>query len=242
VRLLVLSLVRDYDRLSYLAKWLSPEEKQRANRFLKEVDRKRFVLGRSVLRSVAAEYLGTGPSNVLFEYTSMGKPLLGNPLPGGRKPFEFNVAHSGDCVLIAWTEGKRVGVDVERLEPSEITLFQDVSSVAFSDMEQSVLSAAKPDEAAATFFRIWVRKEAVLKAEGCGITGSLHSFSVVLRHSGRTEWLDCVEVPDGGNRWRVVDLNPGPQHLGALAFPPGSTIQWLKPENVIRSPDEILSY
>jgi 4'-phosphopantetheinyl transferase len=146
VRLIVLSVSRDAERLSHLADSLSPDKKKRANRFLKEEDRKRFALGRGLLRSVAAEYLGTDPSRVQSEYTSTGKPRLGNPLPAARKPFEFNLAHSGDCVLIAWTEGKSIGVDVERLEPSEITLFEDVSSIAFSDAEQSVLSATKADE------------------------------------------------------------------------------------------------
>jgi hypothetical protein len=74
-----------------------------------------------------------------------------------------------------------------------------------------------------------VRKEAVLKAEGCGIGGSLKSFSVVRQHAASTEWVEQVRYPASGRTWRIVDLAPALDHLGALATPQGSIVCNWKP-------------
>jgi hypothetical protein len=61
---------------------------------------------------------------------------------------------------------------------------------AFRMLSVSHLAAAKPDDVTATFCRICVRKEAILKGECCGIDGSLRSFSVATRISfGRSGWI-----------------------------------------------------
>ncbi len=202
-----------------IATWLSSEERKRADRFFKEADRKRFVLGRAMVRHLCAAHLGVTPGVVKLEQTSNGKPYLAYPTEVAERRFEFNVAHSGDCVLIAWSLGQPMGIDVEALDRDPPVLVNDVATAAFSDAERMVLNAAAPDQIAATFYRTWVRKEAVLKAEGCGIGGRLQSFSVARRHEARTEWVDQLQYPDSGRIWKMVDLAPAPGHLAALALP-----------------------
>jgi phosphopantetheinyl transferase len=76
----------------------------------------------------------------------------------------------------------------EKIHPwSRGALLNEVSASAFSRVERAVLSAAEPNEALITFYRIWVRKEAVLKGEACGLGGCLQSFSVARRQVARTE-------------------------------------------------------
>lgn len=228
VRVFLLSLTRDAERLACLREWLSQDETIRAQRFLKETDRKRFILGRGILRVIAAAYLNVEPAKILFNYTSAGKPFLGNPIPIDRQRWEFNVAHSGDCVLVAWSEGEPIGVDVELIRQRMATSLDDVASSFFSQPERSVISAAQAGEVIATFYRIWVRKEAVLKAEGCGIGGASRSFSVVRRRRGHTEWLDYAYYPESRRMWKIVDLNLVRDHRAALALSQDSTIQALR--------------
>jgi 4'-phosphopantetheinyl transferase len=225
--------IRDYaERLTHMYEWLSPEEQVRAQRFLKETDRMRFVLGRAIVRSLCGAHLGIEPASIQLDHTSTGKPYLANPIPAGRKRFEFNVAHSGDCILVAWTEAQAVGVDVEALERYVSVWIDDASAIAFSTAERAALSGAKPDEVLTTFYRIWVRKEAVLKAEGCGIGGSLRSFSVVHRNASCTKWLDEVRYPESGYSWRSIDWTPAPGHLAALALPQGSIVHQCAPQDI----------
>jgi 4'-phosphopantetheinyl transferase len=215
---------------------LSSEERKRADRFLKEADRKRFVLGRAMVRHLCATHLGATPERVRLGQTSNGKPYVTYPAEVAEKRFEFNVAHSGDCVLIAWTLGRSVGIDVEALDRDPPVTFNEVATTAFSGAERAALFAAAPDQIAAVFYRIWVRKEAVLKAEGCGIGGGqLRSFSVARRHDARIEWVERVQYPDSSERiWKIVDLAPAPGHLAALAVPEGAIVQVEMPDRGVK--------
>ncbi len=74
-------------------------------------------------------------------------------------------------------------------DPIQSRVFPPVQE-SVSNAERFALAAAKPDDVTATFCRICVRKEAILKGECCGIDGSLRSFSVATRISfGRRGWI-----------------------------------------------------
>jgi 4'-phosphopantetheinyl transferase len=221
---------RESRSFAEIVSWLPSEERKRADRFVKRADRRRFVLGRAMVRRLCGTHLGVKPEAVTLEQTANGKPYLDCSTEVGEKRFEFNVAHSGDCVLIAWTLGRSVGIDVEVLDRNPPGLFDDVAATAFSDPERAALSTAARDQVPATFYRIWVRKEAVLKAEGCGIGGRLKSFSVAHQDEARIDWVDHLQFPDSGRKWKIVDLAPAPSHLAALAIPEGAMVQIEAPD------------
>lgn len=224
VQVWVFSVSRHSRLFGEIALYLSPEERMRAERFYREADRRRFVLGRAMVRRLCGTHLGVKPETVRLEQTSNGKPYLGCSTEVGGRRLEFNVAHSGDCVLIAWSLGRPVGIDVEALERDPLVLFNEVAATAFSDAERAVLCAAAPHQVAPTFYRTWVRKEALLKAEGCGIGGRLQSFTVACQHEARTEWVDQVLYPDSGRTWRIVDLTLATNHVAALALTEGANV------------------
>lgn len=216
--------------LAEIARSLSSGERERADRFVREADRKRFVLGRAMVRRLCGTHIGVSPEAVKLEQTANGKPYLDELGEIDQKRLEFNIAHSGDCVMIAWSLGRSLGIDVEMLDRHPPVLYDDVSAIAFSDAERAVFSGAAPDEILATFYRIWVRKEAVLKGEGCGIGGRLQSFSVAHQHEAHTDWVDHVQFPDTGRNWKIVDLTPAADHLAALAIPEGAMVQMEAPD------------
>ena len=55
---------------------LSPEERTRAQRFLKEADRRGFVLGRGIIRCHCAKHPRTDPATIKPYQKSTGKPYL----------------------------------------------------------------------------------------------------------------------------------------------------------------------
>jgi 4'-phosphopantetheinyl transferase len=101
----------------YAAEWgeeiLSPEEIERAGRFRFGADRLRFLTGRIVLRLLSAAYTGVCPRELILEPDETGKLRLGNRENAGI--VQFNHSHSGEVILLAFSRGRRVGVDVECL-------------------------------------------------------------------------------------------------------------------------------
>jgi 4'-phosphopantetheinyl transferase len=193
--------------LAPLRALLDDYEQTRADRFKFDRHRRRFVVGRAVLRRLLGLYLDADPAGFEFEYSGHGKPSL----PGGE--IAFNMSNSHELALFAFTLARRVGVDVEHLRPMPDAL--KLAARFFAAAETDALRAAPADQTERVFFRTWTRKEAVLKASGEGLARPLNSFDVS-RAAGPLD----VAVPDGHGaltHWRLFDLSPGADYCGALA-------------------------
>src|SRR4051812_36492284 len=59
-----------------LANLLSADESARADRFRFEIHRKRFIVGRGLLRVLLGRTLGVAPETIAFAYGALGKPSL----------------------------------------------------------------------------------------------------------------------------------------------------------------------
>jgi len=85
----------------------------------------------------------------------------------------------------------------------------------FSESERTQLSALQGDAWLAGFYRCWTRKEAILKAEGVGLSHALDSFAVSLLPEEPAELLETrkpFRYP-----WRLHDLSPSEGTIGAVA-------------------------
>ncbi len=205
-----------------LGRVLSPEERARADRFPRPPDRARFVVAHGLLRLLVGHYLGADPVEIRFGRGPHGKPFLaGQEGPGGLR---FNLSHSGDVVLWAFTRGREVGVDVERVRPR-----RDLSRLAeraLPPARAAALRGLKPEDQARAFFVAWSRKEAYLKArgEGLGVTpregealedGSWFTWDI-LPARGYVGAL-CVEDEAAGVR-QVAAFDVGPDVVRALGL------------------------
>lgn len=198
--------------------WLSAPERTRAERFHREADRQRFLLGRGLLRALMAEHLGVEPGSVVFTETATGRPLVAG------SGLDFNLAHSGDSVLIAWSTEGAVGADVEAMASRTDESLAGIAELSFSLEECAVLKGAAVSQKAAVFHRIWVRKEAVIKAEGVGMGGPLREFSVVRLGASGAQWNERVPYPGSARSWRLVDLVAPEGSFAALAVSPEAEV------------------
>jgi len=186
---------------------LSADERQRAEQFVLEPPRRRFVLTRGALRALLGKRLGLSPREVPLVLDMRGKPRLAGGL--GVPDWRFNVAHSGELALIAMTVGCEVGVDLEQVRT--VRQAAHIARRYFHPWESKAVRTAPPSRRDATFLRIWTAKEAVLKAVGSGITGSLAGCPVPTEaHDGT--W---IELP--GLRLWLLSLEPAHGYLGAAA-------------------------
>jgi 4'-phosphopantetheinyl transferase len=159
-------------RLRELGGFLSADERERAARFRFDRDRNRFIVCRGSLRELLAARLRIAPSSVRFVYGSHGKPAIEDP------EIRFNVSHSHGMAMIAVTQGREVGCDIEWIDPSFAG--EKIPEHFFSPYEVATLRALPVAGQCEAFFRCWTRKEAYIKACGLGVSLALDSFDVTL--------------------------------------------------------------
>lgn len=198
------------DRLDRFEATLNIEERARADRFRGEGLRKKFVAGRGALRSLLGSYLGRNPADVRLRYGVHGKPILEDD-PGG---LSFNLAHSGDVALCAFSNGRAVGVDIEIERPLENGA--NIIKRFFSTSEQAAFHALPASERLRGFYLGWTRKEAFLKATGTGLATRLDSFDVNLDPSEAPRILRVDEASNGPGNWNIYHLDPLCGYAGAL--------------------------
>ncbi|MEZ0168137.1 4'-phosphopantetheinyl transferase superfamily protein [Microvirga sp. TS319] len=160
---------------------LTEDERRRANNLTWERDRRRFVVTRGRLRHFLGSRLGIPPSDIELEYGPHGKPRLSRRMPA--QGLHFGVSRSGDLAVIALSDAREVGVDIEEVRP--VAEADDIAALCFSVAEQESYHTLPPGERPDGFMRRWTRLEAISKALGCGLGDpippgvrdwSLHTF------------------------------------------------------------------
>ena len=192
-------------------KHLNPEERERASRFRFEVDRRRNLCGRGVLRVLAGKYLGVEPASLRFRTSEAGKPELVAPNPARLR---LNVSHSGDYVLVGFVWGRAIGVDVELIRPDIEP--EEIAKRFFSAKEQQDLASLAPADRISAFFRCWTRKEAYVKATGEGLGLPLSQFDVSFLPGEPAALLEARPDPLEASRWWMQGIEVGPDHAAAV--------------------------
>src|SRR5262249_40665987 len=134
VRVWVVHLDRPPADPAELLTALTPDERDRAERYRAGAVRQQFVIGRGLLRRALGGCLGLRPHVVPITYTAAGKPVLAANDPAD--PLHFNLTHTAGVVLIAVAR-RRVGVDVEGLR--EVPGMEGLVDRFFSPAERDAL-------------------------------------------------------------------------------------------------------
>jgi len=127
----------------------------------------------------------------------------------------FNVAHSHEIALFAFTPQGEVGVDVEYQR--DLPDLAQVAERFFSARENEELQGLPADQQREAFYNCWTRKEAFIKALGDGLTHPLDTFVVTLASGEPARLLQVDGDPQEAGRWRFEALYPGQGYTAALA-------------------------
>lgn len=193
-----------------LRRVLDSDERARADRFKFDRHRRRFIVGRGVLRHVLARLLGRTPASVAFAYGEHGKPsVAGSDVP-------FNLSNSSDLATIAIGGSSELGVDVERLRSMDDA--EAIASRFFSTPEVDAFRSLETEDRDHGFFRCWTRKEAYIKAIGDGLTMPLDRFQVAFGSGEAPRFLAIGDDPEEADAWQLLHFEPAPDYLGALAL------------------------
>jgi len=175
-------------------------------RFHFAADRARYAVAHANLRRILGAYLNRAAEKIRFRVNHFGKPEL-----AGEASLNFNLSHCRSTAVLAVAHGQPVGVDVEDVKPVE----PEVADTHFSAMELSELNRLHGDAWLSSFYRCWTRKEAILKAEGVGVSRALDSFDVELSPEKPPQLLGTRER--FSHPWTLHDLSPSLGTIGALA-------------------------
>ena len=198
---------------SMMQRVLPDNEHAHALRFAFEMDRRRWVVAHGVLRRLLSRYLLVEPGDIQFSSNPYGKPAVSSP-PGGER-LHFNMAHSADLALYAFSYNQQIGIDVEYVRQD--IEFEPLARSYFSPREYATLQTLPTQLQQEAFFLCWTRKEAYLKAKGKGLSISLTTFDVSLIPGEPAALLACIEDANAPGRWLLFDLTPGVNYAGALA-------------------------
>ena len=200
------------EELQARARLLTDDEKARGARYLRPEVGTRFVAGRGLLRRLLGMYLGTDGAEVEFTFNSFGKPALAAKHRAG--DLRFNVSHSHDWALLAFTRGRELGVDIEGVRPDFAT--REIAQRFFAPSEAERLQLLPVAARSAAFFQCWTRKEGYIKARGEGLSLGLNSFEVAFGPGVEPAVLKAADEANALFRWFVVDLQAAQGFAGAL--------------------------
>ncbi|WP_052443228.1 4'-phosphopantetheinyl transferase family protein [Streptacidiphilus neutrinimicus] len=204
---------------------LTDHERERTARHRAPHRAAEFATSRAAVRRILADRLDVRPDAVMIgqgpcpgcRAADHGPPTVLLPATDIR----FSVSHTSGIGCMSLSQATAVGVDVEavrRVDPTAV-------DKAFSAGERAYIRSAPPGRARdVATQRCWTRKEAVLKAEGIGVTCDLTAVDTL---PGLDEALVDGPAPDPQHHgtarsWRVLSLWLGTRHLAAVARSPDS--------------------
>jgi len=158
-----------------LASLLKGEERKRLERFIDQESRQTFIICRGVLHFLLAAFTNTSLSSIKIRNGLQGKPELDKEEHSHL--ISFNISHTQDLCLLAFSRDCDVGVDVEKIHA--IKELENLARIFLSVDEYAVWQEKKDAEKTALFYEYWCAKEAILKAAGCGLT--IHPSQVNIR-------------------------------------------------------------
>jgi len=143
---------------------LPPQLRAKTTTFRRRQDRINHIFGKILLMD-GLEQLGWQPSLQELQVSEYGRPYLS-------EQFDFNISHSANYILCAISTRGRVGVDVEKIKPIDLS---DFASTMSPKQWLIINSSRYPLR---EFFRYWTMKESTVKADSRGLQIPLDSISI----------------------------------------------------------------
>lgn len=176
---------------------LSDKERHRASRLVRLDDRRTFIAAHTLKRLVLAAVTRVSPHALEFYDNAHGKPHL-----DGQNGVYFNLSHTRGMVAFAYSRVMDVGVDIEFLGPN----IYDRAMAAMTLTPDEILSVERAADPNHAFLLYWTAKEAVMKAEGKGMSMAMRDIHVF---NGTAD--------THSNHWKVWHYLPSGQHILAFA-------------------------
>lgn len=188
---------------SSLIQQLPTSLKLQVSKYRRWQDRQRSLIGKILLTKGLYSF-GHAFSIKNLRYTKFQRPYLNSSI-------DFNISHAGDYTLCTISTTSKVGIDIEKSQCIDINDFES----QFSALELSRLK--KAENSCHEFFKLWTKKEALLKATGTGLNVPLNKINI-----------ENNKVVLDGQEWFLHEImlhREYPCHLCTSASSPTITIR-----------------
>lgn len=166
-----------------------------------------FSASRHFLREILSFHSGISSQDISFTYGPHGKPLW-SEVPS----LHFNLSHSGEWAALAITKIGPVGIDIEKIKP--IKNRAKIAERIFTISEQEWL---KKSGLLQEFFRLWVAKEAFVKALGQGMFSGPQHVHFKMSTDGALS-IDRIDgQKDKQWTWTLKEFSPAPGYAGSCS-------------------------
>lgn len=192
---------------------LSPQEREKQQRFLFERHRKQYLVSHALVRITLSRYSLVPPEAWTFSTNAYGRPEIQAPASPGLR---FNLSHTDGMVVVAVALAADVGVDVEDAQRAGETV--SVADRFFAPSEVAALRALEVGRQRERFFEYWTLKESYIKARGMGLSLPLEQFGFELRPGQSPRISFDPRLEDDPEAWQFVQLRPSARHRVALAL------------------------
>lgn len=170
---------------------LPTAEVERAANTVHPLVRRDFVAGRRLVRMMLAPMLGCAPDGFDIALDPLGRPFVADGP-------SFSISHCDGWVGVALAASD-VGLDLEPGAPSDAdTIAQTVMTAG----ELSAFLSLPREQRPGAFARLWVRKEALLKAGGLGFSTDPRSVTAGVDACP----VDPARLPGFDSAWHIADL------------------------------------
>lgn len=194
-------------RLPTYLETLDKDEIAVAERFKFAELRTRYIISHGILRQLLAERVHEPAVSLRIEKAEFGKPFLPD-----YSELSFNMSHTEDILVIAISSQCQLGVDVECYQARRACA--GLVKKCFAPEEADYWHGLESAERSRAFYPFWVKKEALVKAIGKGITLGLDQCVV------NPENLNTfLRVPESGglaDKWQIHSWDLSENITGAV--------------------------
>lgn len=160
---------------------LPPVRQHWAQNLRRDHDSARCVGAWLLLRDALSRE-GVSPDAVTIQKNTFGKPFL-------KDGPEFSISHAGPYAMLAISD-QSVGADIESARCT-----MDIAKHCFAPPEVTAAQKLSGEEQRLFLQRLWVAKEAFVKAIGTGLSTPFHSFCVTLTDESADLTQDVTTLP-----------------------------------------------
>lgn len=180
---------------------LSQEEKQRSERLVNFIHRKRMIASQGFLRSVLASYLKQPAETLKFRRAERGKPSLDSV--STYPDLQFNLSHSHNLAILAVARQQELGIDIEYMQKKHN--WKKIVHRFFTESEQQAINRLPEEHQKQAFYQVWTRKEAHMKVTGLGLHLAPGHFTVTVPPQDAA-FIENHKQPSKA-QWFMQDLN-----------------------------------
>jgi 4'-phosphopantetheinyl transferase len=199
---------------------LDAAECQRVARRRTQAQRDELALAYALHRLFLAGFLHCSAGRV-----PIGRDQAGCPRLSGLA-LATSLSHADGCVALAVSSRGPVGVDIEPTTRAQV-LPEIAERICHPD-DAAAIAELEGDARTEALLALWVRKEALLKAAGIGLSREMASFAAP---------DDALLALPAGGVSRVHLLDAGPKWAAAVAAAPDAGVEygWLFPHVAVEA-------